>query len=459
MAYPALERHVQSRLPLLTPYYLTRQLSREIAHADGTEYGVPPTYRRIIAVYREVPDHVSFKALASASANIRFYPPGQAAVARLVLWRERLPGDFLYTDPIADITRQLHDLERKERSAAVRRRSIVVREALDSIRHSIPRPHYDRLQHVRIPDDVRRQGLRFCGIRIPLERPDVRRRIEQELAYLLTDFRATTTAWLQRKDRYAGTVAPILRTHDVPPEMTLLPALESGYQSKALSPMRAKGWWQFVRATATQAHTTDPALDWTLHISDDRDDRCDLVLSTRAAARHLQWLRSELKRSLGSANWLIVAAAYNAGFEEVRHRADVYGTDCYWDIVLPRETEQYVPRWIALALIDSRRRHFGIEVEPVAALEFDSLTNVRLAKDLPLSVLAIVTDSSVRFIKEINGGLTGRSNAVKAQPGPGRPGVSIHVPRGSGARVMEALEARNYLEKGEQGNATAQRVP
>ena len=208
-----------------------------------------------------------------------------------------------------------------------------------------------------------RTGLTFCGEEIPLDRPDVRQRIEYQLEYLLGDFRETTELWLRRRDRYAWVIEEVLRKEGVPEEFRLLPALESGYNRGVVSPALATGWWQFVRPTAIRSPISDKDLDWSLRIDGRVDQRKDLALSTRSATRYLKWMRSKLGSAGMPGSWLITAAAYNAGFDEVQHRCNAYGTVSYWDLKLPFETENYVPRWIAFSIIDLHRTLYGAEEE------------------------------------------------------------------------------------------------
>ena len=49
--YPAVHREVQARHPLLSAYYISRQLAAEIAHADSREGEVPINYGQILEAY------------------------------------------------------------------------------------------------------------------------------------------------------------------------------------------------------------------------------------------------------------------------------------------------------------------------------------------------------------------------------------------------------------------------
>lgn len=116
----------------------------------------------------------------------------------------------------------------------------------------------------------------------------------------------------------------------VPAELLAVGWVESRFNPTALSPKGARGVWQFMPETARR---------YGLQVGDGRDDRTDLALSTRAAARHL----ADLYRQFG--DWPLALAAYNAGADRIesamtRAGARDFGRLRPW---LPAETQLYVP--------------------------------------------------------------------------------------------------------------------
>ena len=116
----------------------------------------------------------------------------------------------------------------------------------------------------------------------------------------------------------------------VPAELLAVGWVESRFNPRALSPKGARGAWQFMPETARR---------YGLEVRDSRDDRTDLALSTRAAARHL----ADLYRRFG--DWPLALAAYNAGAERVEAATTRAGTRDFWSLRpwLPAETQDYVP--------------------------------------------------------------------------------------------------------------------
>lgn len=446
MAYPRVEADIDRRLPLLTAYYLSRQLQKEISVAQSRDDGVPRNYQSILADYGTLVSNEQVLALSFLSGTIRRSSFSQRLLEKVVLWGKRLPGDYLQVDPVKEITETMNALRLSEQRLEKERERIIQRKRLDYLKYQPDESVSGVPLRRGLPLGIVAKELVFCGETVPLLRRDVSRRIEHEIEYLLTDFRENTGIWLKRKDRYGEVVKRILQEEGIPPEFTLLPALESSYSSVILSPLKARGWWQFTKATAVNSAAKDPSLDWTLRVDRWRDERCDLGLSTRSAARYLKWLRSRLRQSGFPVGWLTVAAAYNAGASEIGYRVSVYKTPVFWDIKLPKETEGYIPRWIALQIIDTHRDFYGLDIPAVAPLDFETLHDVQLEKDLPLTVLAALTDSSVRFLREINGALRQDQTAFRALNGRARPGYTIHVPRHCKELVHRKLEEMAYVK-------------
>lgn len=150
---------------------------------------------------------------------------------------------------------------------------------------------------------------------------------------------------------WIGFVLGEVEKRDLPAELALLPAVESAYDPLAYSHGRAAGLWQFIPSTATYL-----GLDrnWWF------DARRDVPQSTQAALNYLEYLH----RRFG--NWLHALAAYNAGEGNVsgairRNKKRGLATD-FWSLKLPKETQAYVPKLLALAEIIRDPNHYGIKL-------------------------------------------------------------------------------------------------
>ncbi len=453
LAFPVLDDEIERRRPLLSAFFLAGALERAIATAEKAGgRDLPPNYGAIIAEYGDLRSNPRLDALAELSASTVDLSSAEAVLASAMLRVRNLPSDLLSSDPIRDIHASLDTARRRELLADRQRDRLLRREIRAWLKHQPPCFGPMRGARRDFPPALTNGSLLICGERVPLERSDVRRRILYEIEYLLTDFRESAGIWLKRKDRYGPLIARILEQEKAPADLALLAALESGYAGAALSPSKARGWWQFVKPTAVNSIAKDPALDWSLGVRPWRDQRCDLVLSTRSAARYLKWMRSRLE----GASWLTVAAAYNAGLSELQYRIEAYATSVYWDLKLPKETEEYCPRWIAFKIIDEHRDFYGFPSADIPALTLDTIDEIRLEKDLPLSLLAVITDSSVRFIREINPSIPRAERGFRATVGKTSVVHTIHVPEGTREIVLHVLTASGYLDPA--GDRSAERI-
>jgi hypothetical protein len=131
----------------------------------------------------------------------------------------------------------------------------------------------------------------------------------------------------------------------MPPLLHYVALIESGYKNSATSSTAAAGVWQFMPATGRQ---------YGLRVKGKIDDRRDPEKSTRAAARYLRDLAFEF----GGDALLLALAGYNRGENGVRRSLkkldDPFSDRSYWRLVerdlLPEETQNYVPRFIAAAV-------------------------------------------------------------------------------------------------------------
>jgi hypothetical protein len=150
---------------------------------------------------------------------------------------------------------------------------------------------------------------------------------------------------------YLYHIVESLSQHHLPYELALLPIVESAYQPTALSPKSAAGLWQFIPSTGH---------DFDLQQNEQYDARLDITASTQAAMRYMSFLNQHF-----NGDWLLALAAYNCGLGTVdnainRNVADGLETD-YWSLRLPEETQQYVPRFLALSSIFANPDAHGLK--------------------------------------------------------------------------------------------------
>lgn len=181
-----------------------------------------------------------------------------------------------------------------------------------------------------MPDSVT-----FAGELMPLNRFDVKEALDRELlsnAY----FHSQTIRYIKLAPRYFSMVEPILKEKGIPDDFKYLALAESGLDPRAVSPVRAIGFWQFMKGTAMQ---------YGLEVNNEVDERYNVLKSTYAACDYLK----DAYEKYG--NWTMVAASYNAGMRGIDRQLERQKTDSYYNLLLVEETERYVFRIVALKLI------------------------------------------------------------------------------------------------------------
>lgn len=227
----------------------------------------------------------------------------------------------------------------------------------------------------------------------------------------------TFVRYLDRMGAWEAFVEGELRERGLPLSLKYLPIVESGYYEIAVSGAGATGLWQIMAPTGRHLG---------LSISPFVDDRRDPVASTRAALDYL----TELNAMFGS--WFLTLAAYNAGPGRIQGLVQRHapGADLSDDAVylrlrphLPAETRDFVPRFVAAALLASNPEPFGFEAPAAhSALTWDEVT-VPDATSLDIVALAAgVDEEQVRRLNpQFLRGFTpaGESRALRVPSGAG----------------------------------------
>ncbi|MGH9703175.1 MAG: lytic transglycosylase domain-containing protein, partial [Candidatus Acidiferrales bacterium] len=176
------------------------------------------------------------------------------------------------------------------------------------------------------------------------------------LAYFQTARgQATVENGLRRSGRYREMIRRVLRQEGMPQDLIYLAQAESAFLPRAVSRAGARGIWQFMPFRGQEYD-----LERNFWI----DERSDPEKSTRAAARHLR----DLYQMFG--DWYLVMAAYNSGPMNVVKGIQRTGYADFWELykrnALPKETKNYVPIILALAMVAKEPARYGIHVVPEA---------------------------------------------------------------------------------------------
>ncbi|HKS12836.1 MAG TPA: transglycosylase SLT domain-containing protein [Pseudomonas sp.] len=180
-------------------------------------------------------------------------------------------------------------------------------------------------------------------------------RIEQQRLWFASNPSFLETAG-ERGSLYLHYIVERLEERDMPLELALLPAIESAYNPMAYSRAHAVGLWQFIPSTGRY---------FNLRQTNFYDGRRDITASTNAALDYLSRLHD-----MFNGDWLLAMAAYNAGEGTVSRaieRNEKLGlpTD-FWNLPLPQETRNYVPKLLALSQVVLTPEAYGVNLSPVA---------------------------------------------------------------------------------------------
>ncbi len=175
--------------------------------------------------------------------------------------------------------------------------------------------------------------------------------VQKWIQYFKTNGRRHFTDYLNKGSYYKAMVQTILNKHEVPSYFYYLAMIESGYSPRVTSKAKAVGIWQFIPPTGRR---------YGLRIDGYVDERVDPIRSSIAASQYLSDLHNVFH------SWLLAMAAYNAGESRIMNIIMKHGTRDYWELVhkkaLPKETRNYIPKFMAAVLIGNHPEKYGFEV-------------------------------------------------------------------------------------------------
>ncbi|MFL2840584.1 MAG: LysM peptidoglycan-binding domain-containing protein [Pseudohongiellaceae bacterium] len=180
--------------------------------------------------------------------------------------------------------------------------------------------------------------------------------VELEINDYLQNRRNLLKIWIERGQIWFPMIETIFAEEGIPDELKYLALGESSLNPNAISYAGAAGMWQFMPATGRSEG---------LHVDSWIDERRDPELSTRAAAKHLKTLYESY-----SGNWHLALAGYNCSYRCInravnRTGGSIENPPSFWEIYpyLPQQTRNFIPKFIAAALIVSDPGLYGIKAD------------------------------------------------------------------------------------------------
>jgi len=184
--------------------------------------------------------------------------------------------------------------------------------------------------------------LNLAGEKIPLERADIKERMDRELL-VNTYWQSNGLLLIKRAHKYFPIIEPLLKKYGIPDDFKYLAVAESGLQNNSSS-AGAAGFWHFLKSSGRE---------YGLEINRNVDERYNIEKATKVAADYL--IKS--KERFGS--WTLAAAAYNAGNARISRSLKTQQVSSFYDVLLNSETSRYVFRIVALKEVLSNPKKYG----------------------------------------------------------------------------------------------------
>lgn len=193
----------------------------------------------------------------------------------------------------------------------------------------------------------------------------------------------------ERSKKYLFYIVEELELRNMPTELALLPFIESAFNPQAVSGAKAAGMWQFMPATGKYFELKQNAF---------RDDRRDVMASTRAALDYLQ----KLYNMFG--DWHLALAAYNWGEGSVgraiaKNQRQGLGV-AYTDLNMPMETRMYVPKLQAVKNIVGSPESFNSKLPRIENHPY--FQSVTISRDIDVALAAKLADVPLDDFKALN---------------------------------------------------------
>ena len=178
----------------------------------------------------------------------------------------------------------------------------------------------------------------------------------------------------ERARRYLFFIVEEVEKRGMPTEIALLPMIESAFNPGADSVAKASGIWQFIPSTGKNFGMQQ---NWWY------DGRRDVISATKGALDYLQKLHDQF------GEWDLALAAYNAGENAVmrsqaRNRKRGLPTN-YSSLRLPKETQQYVPKLMAVKNLIAYPDSFKLKLTDVPNKPYFAEVSTSLHIDVVLA--------------------------------------------------------------------------
>ena len=193
----------------------------------------------------------------------------------------------------------------------------------------------------------------------------------------------------ERSRKYLFHIVEELEMRNMPTELALLPFVESAFNPQAVSSAKAAGMWQFMPATGKSFELKQNVF---------RDDRRDVLASTRAALDYLQKLYGMF------GDWHLALAAYNWGEGSVGRaiaKNQRLGLPTkYTDLGMPQETQYYVPKLQAIKNIVGQPESFSAQLPDIGNHPY--FKTISIDRDIDVAMAVKLSGVPMDDFKSLN---------------------------------------------------------
>lgn len=258
----------------------------------------------------------------------------------------------------------------------------------DDLTKDIQNINTDKSVDVELPTELLKQRLQAMNEKSPFG-IEYNQGLENIIKSFLKNRKKSFSRLMALSEYYFPIFEEAFAKQNVPLEIKYLAVVESALNPKAVSKMGATGLWQFMYGTGKQ---------YDLKIDSYIDERSDALKATAAASEYM----TKMYTIFG--DWELVLASYNSGPGNVTKAIRRSGGKTkYWDIrnYLPRETQGYVPAFLATMYLFEYHKEHGINPERAVIKNFETDT-IRIKNQMTFKQIADLLDMPQSQIELLN---------------------------------------------------------
>jgi len=212
--------------------------------------------------------------------------------------------------------------------------------------------------------------------------------VQRQINIYANTYRKHVSTMLGKSNYYFPLFESVLDQYNLPLEFKYLAIVESALKPHARSRSAATGLWQFMYSTGKI---------YDLKVTSYIDERSDPLQSTIAACEYFTFLYKMFN------DWELVLAAYNGGPGYVSRAMRKHGVNDYWSLrpYLRKETQNYVPKFIAVNYIMNYASHHNIYPTPYRFTQAETDT-ISITQSITFAALSETLDVDLETLKELN---------------------------------------------------------